>query len=125
MDKWQAQDQFWNSFGLPAYDENIAFTADTMPAYPHITYEAKNGIWDQDLSLSASLWYRSNSWVEISRKADEILAEITHGKMIKVDNGYLWIKSPDGTPFAQRMGSEGDPSLRRIVLTVTAEALTE
>ena len=123
--KWQVQDEFWNSFGLPAYDENIAFTADTMPAYPHITYEAKNGIWDQDLNLSASLWYHSNSWEEISLKADEILAQIVHGKIIKVDGGYFWFKSPEGTPFAQRMAAEGDPSIRRIVLTVIAEALTE
>jgi len=124
-DKWQVQDDFWNSFGLPAYDENTVFTSGTMPAYPHITYEAKNGIWDQDLSLSASLWYRSTSWKEISQKADEILASIVHGKMVKVKGGYFWFKTPSGTPFAQRMAAEGDSSLRRIILTVTAEALTE
>lgn len=124
-DQWQVQNDFWNSFGLPAYDENTVFTAGTMPAYPHITYEAKIGIWDQDLSLSASLWYKSTSWKEISQKADEILADIVHGKMIKIKGGYFWIKTPSGTPFAQRMSAEGDASLRRILLTVIAEALTE
>lgn len=125
MDNWQVQDSFWNSFGIPAYDENTVFTGGTMPAYPHITYEAQNGIFEQELSLSASLWYRSNSWAEISQKADEILNRIKHGIIIKTDNGYFWIKSPEGSPSAQRMSVEGDSSIRRIVLMVNAEALAE
>lgn len=126
-DKWQIQDQFWNSFGIPAYDENSVFSQekDQIPAYPHITYEAQNGVWNQNLSLSASLWYRSTSWREISQKADEILAYIKHGVMLKVDQGYFWIKAPEGTPFAQRMGSDGDDLIKRIYLSVNAEALTE
>lgn len=124
-DTWQIQDQFWNSFGIPAYDENTVFDEDEMPAYPHITYEAQNGIWNQNLSLSASIWYRSTSWKEISQKANEILATINRGLILKVDQGYFWIKAPEGTPFAQRIGTDGDDQVKRIYISINAEALTE
>lgn len=123
MDKWQAQDTFWNSFGLPAYDENTML--DEEPAYPYLTYEAQDGAIDQTLSLSASLWYRSTSWREISLKADEIHAAVKHGVIIRVNGGFLWIKSPEGAPFAQRMTSGGDEDVKRMYITLSAEALTE
>ena len=124
-DTWQIQDQFWNSFGIPAYDENTVFDEDEMPAYPHITYEAQNGIWNQNLSLSASIWYRSTRWEEASQKANEILAKINRGLILKVDQGYFWIKAPEGTPFAQRIGTDGDDQVKRIYISINAEALTE
>lgn len=124
-DTWQIQDQFWNSFGIPAYDENTVFDEDEMPAYPHITYEAQNGIWNQNLSLSASIWYRSTRWEEASQKANEILARINRGLILKVDQGYFWIKAPEGTPFAQRIGTDGDDQVKRIYISINAEALTE
>lgn len=124
-DTWQIQDQFWNSFGIPAYDENTVFDKDEMPAYPHITYEAQNGIWNQNLSLSASIWYRSTRWEEASQKANEILARINRGLILKVDQGYFWIKAPEGTPFAQRVGTDGDDQVKRIYISINAEALTE
>ena len=124
-DTWQIQYQFWNSFGIPAYDENTVFDEDEMPAYPHITYEAQNGIWNQNLSLSASIWYRSTRWEEASQKANEILARINRGLILKVDQGYFWIKAPEGTPFAQRIGTDGDDQVKRIYISINAEALTE
>ena len=126
MDKWQAQDQFWNSFGIPAYDENTVFSEGDEPAYPHITYEAQNGVMGQQLGLSASIWYRSESWAAISQKADEILARVKHGVIIMVNGGYFWIKLPETTPFAQRVGNDGsDELVKRIYISLSAESLTE
>lgn len=123
MDKWQAQDHFWNSFGIPAYDQNTEFTSGDQPSYPHITYEAQAGILEQPLALSASIWYRSGSWKEVSQKADEILKAIKGGRVMSIDNGYLWFMVPDRTPFAQRVAS-GDDAIKRILISVEAECLT-
>lgn len=123
MDKWQTQDVFWNSFGLPAYDELTTFDEGDEPAFPHITYQAMNGVMDQNLTINASLWYKTPTWAEISQKADDILAAISKGIVLTVDNGFFWIKSPGATPFAQRIDS-GDERVKRILLTVEAEALT-
>ena len=123
MDKWQAQDAFWNSFSIPAYDEQTAYTQGEQPAYPHITYEAAAGVMGQYIPITASLWYRSASWRDISRKSDEILQAIYRGQVIAIEGGYLWLKCPETTPFAQRVAS-GDDSIRRILLTIEAECLT-
>lgn len=125
-DKWQVQQQFWEQFGLPAYDEQTVFAEGQEPSYPHLTYQAAGGVLGQFLSISASLWYKSSSWAEISRKADEILSYIQHNRTVwEIDHGYFWLKVPDGTPFAQRVasGSENE-NIKRILLTVEAECLT-
>lgn len=126
MDKWQAQDQFWNSFGLPAFDENTAIDKGDIDSVGYITYQAMAGVLGQTLPLSASIWYRSQYWKEISEKADEILRRIYNGVVVSINGGYFWLKVPDGTPFAQRMDS-GDPDgiVKRIYLSIEAECLTD
>ena len=125
MDNWQTLDTFWNSFGLPAYDEQTAFTDKQEPAYPHITYQSANGIMWQEMTLNASLWYKSTTWKDISEKASQIQAALAYGKMIKTDGGFLWIKMPNTTPFAQRAASgSDDEKIKRIVLTIEAESLS-
>ena len=127
MDKWQAQQKFWSSFGLPAYDEQTVFTKkeDGQPDLPHIRYESFGGNIGQQATLSASLWYRDTSMVAIKRKASEIERYIKEREpfTIPIDDGYLWIKVPESIPFAQPLGSDSDNVLR-IVLTVEAECLT-
>ena len=119
-DKWQAIDLFWNSFGLPAYDQN---TVPSDAAFPYITYNASSGAMGGLIVLSASIWYYSESWEDISKKADQIAREIGHGyKIMSVDGGYLWITR--GTPFAQRMSDEADDKIRRMYINTQAEFLT-
>ena len=120
MDKAQAIDAFWNRF-LPAYDEN------TVPSdikMPYITYSVATDSLGGFLSMTASLWYRSDSWAEISRKAEEIAEYITkmNPPSIPLDNGRLYISK--GLPFAQRMSEPSDSAVRRIVLQINAEFLT-
>ena len=123
MDKWQAINTFWNSFGIPAYDENSVDTGSNAPQFPYITYQAQIGALNQVLSLSASIWYRSSSWTDASNKADEIAEAIGAGyKIIEVDGGYLWITRSQ--PFAQRMNDPSDDKIKRVYIMANAEFLT-
>lgn len=117
MNKYQALDEFWNSFEIPAYDAN---TVPENAELPYITYEASAGSLDENLFLNASIWYFGMSWEDISDKADEISAYIGQGGAgQKYDRGRLWIRR--GTPFAQRMSEPSNDSIRRILLNIVAE----
>lgn len=122
MTKEQALNSFWNSFGLPAYDEN------TIPddvEMPYITFEVSTGRMEDLILLSASLWYRSQSWAEITQKANQIGQAIARmmPPAIALDNGRLYLYQ--GSPFTRRMAEPSDNGVRRIVLNVQAEFLTE
>lgn len=117
MDKWQAIQNFWESFSIPAYDET---TVPDDAQMPYITYNAAVDSLDRPTVLTASLWYKTNSWSEISQKADEISDALIQVKTIPLDVGYLYVTR--GQPFAQRMVDEDD-TVRRIYLTLMVEFL--
>lgn len=120
MDKAQALHSFWNSFGMKAYDEN---TVAENASFPRITYSVSTSNIGNTVFLTASLWYNTRSWEDISKKADEIAADIGYaGKSIQIDGGYLWLMI--GSPFAIRMSEPSDDMIRRIILNVSAEFLT-
>lgn len=123
MNKWQALQLFWSSFGWNAYDENSVDTGANAPQFPYITYAAQIGSMGQILSLTASLWDKSTSWVAVSNKADDISEHIGYGYDLKeLDGGYLYITK--GQPFAQRMSDPEDPDIKRIYIILNAEFLT-
>ena len=115
-DKWSALNTLWNGFGLKAYDEN---TVPEDAKMPYITYEASTAGLDEKVFLSASLWYKSNSWAEISRKSEEISDQIGGGIGVMYDNGRLWVTK--ASPFAMRLEEPSDSLIRRIVLQIGAE----
>lgn len=121
MTKGQAVQQFWESFGLTAYDETTV--PDDAP-FPYITYTIQTDSFENEVMTTASLWYRSYKWAEISEKAEEIAETIVkmNPPSIKIDGGRLYITK--GVPFAQRV-SESDDAIRHIVLNVNLEYLTE
>lgn len=120
MNKFQAIDYFWNSFGIKAYDEN---TVPPNVSSPHITYSTAIDGLDDTVPLTASLWDRSTSWKDISDKCTEIERRLAHGgQVIGVDGGGVWITK--GRPFAQRMSDPSDTAIRRIYLQLQAEFLT-
>ena len=120
MTKAAAIYQFWNSFGLTAYEEN---TVPTDAAFPYITYQLVTDSFDREIPLTASLWYRSESWTEINAKTEEISQKISRGgKIISCDDGAIWLKR--GQPFAQNMGDESDDLIKRKYLNITAEFMT-
>lgn len=127
MNKIQALHAFWNSFGMPAFDENtVPDEADRIKlyksAFPYITYEMSSDSLGGVLAQSASLWYRSSSWADITAKEQTIADAISRGgRMITYDGGSLWLQR--GTPWAQRMSDPSDENIRRIVMNVTVEFL--
>lgn len=123
MTKEAALYNFWSSFGVETYEENTVLTGEDAPAFPYLTYSVSTGSVGEEIALSASLWYRSSSWVGVNEKAREISEFIgLGGTVINCDDGAIWIKR--GTPFAQSMGDESDSLIRRKYLNITAEFLT-
>lgn len=131
MDKAQAIQNFWESFGLPAFDEtdvpDIVYNPSTGKEeplqMPYITYHVSTDSIENIVALTASLWYKSTSWKEISQKAEEIAESIVkmYPPSIELDKGRLYLAK--GTPFSQRM-SDPDDTVRRIFLNLEAEFLT-
>ena len=120
MTKAAAIYQFWNSFGLTAYEEN---TVPDDAKFPYITYQLVTDSFDREVAVTASLWYRSESWTDINAKTDEISQEISRGgKIIACDGGAIWLKR--GQPFAQNMRDESDDLIKRKYLNITAEFMT-
>lgn len=131
MDKEQALHTFWSSFGLVAYDENTVPTGEDAPEFPYITYSVQTSNMGADLMLNGSLWYRSTTWADIVRKKDEIARAIQKETWydgsgeFKIDGGYMKLHLPDGGAFAQRMNDPSDNMIRRYLLSVYVEFLTE
>ena len=119
MTKAAAIFQFWGRF-LSAYEEN---SVPTEAKFPYITYQLVTDSFGNEIQLTASLWYRSDSWKDINAKAEEISKSIGMGGiMLDCDGGKIWVKR--GTPFAQNMGDESDNLIKRKYLNITAEFLT-
>ena len=120
MTKAAAIYQFWSSFGLTAYEEN---TVPDDAVFPYITYQLVTDSFDREIPLSASLWYRSESWTAINAKTEEISQKISRGgKIVSCDGGAIWLKR--GQPFAQNMRDESDDLIKRKYLNITAEFMT-
>lgn len=121
MDKGQALHAFWSGFGLPAYD---ATSVPEDAALPYLTYMVATDSIGNAVPMTASLWYRSTSWEEISRKADEIAEYIVtkYPPAFAFDGGRIYITK--GTPFQQRM-SDPEPFIKRILLTIDCEYFCE
>ena len=121
MDKAQAIDKFWNSFGIPAYDK---YTVPKNAKFPYITYTMQTDSFERPVILNADLWYKSKSWKDIFQKSEEIAQTIAemYPITLEIDGGRLYIVK--GTPFAQRMDDPDDDTIRRMYLTVQVEYLT-
>ena len=122
MDKAQAINSFWNSFGLVAYDEN---SVPDDAKFPYITYGVTTDSFEKPVNLYGSIWYRDTSWKDISRKSDEIARKLYDTKpyLVQLDGGgYLWLT--DGVPFARRMADPSDSLIKRIYINLQAEFLT-
>ena len=128
MTKAAAIYQFWNSFGIKAYEENTVIDADedgnpVEPTFPYITYQLVTDSFDREVPVTASIWYRSESWTGINAKTEEISQTSSRGgKIIPCDGGVIWLKR--GQPFAQSMGDESDDLIKRKYLNITAEFMT-
>lgn len=121
MDKAQALQTFWESFGIPAYEQTTVPETATMP---YITYSVSTDSLDNVVNMTASVWYHSTSWKDISEKTEQIARYIVgmNPPSIKFDGGRLYIAK--GNPFAQRMADPNDDMIRRMYLNIQAEYLS-
>lgn len=111
---------FWNSYSIPAYEEN---TVPDEAELPYITYQLITDSRFSELPLAANIYYRSDSWVEINAKANEISYDIQTGKRLECEGGWLWIKK--GSPFVQNMSDSTDDTIRRKYINITVEFCTQ
>ena len=129
MTKAAAIHEFWNSFGLKAFEENYVKEADengnpTDPQFPYITYQLVTDSFDREVAATASVWYRDYGWKKANAKAEEISKKIgASGKKIAVDGGGIWIKR--GQPFAQNMGDESDDLIKRKYINISIVFITQ
>ena len=110
--------QFWNSFGIPGYEEN---TVPEDATFPYITYQVITDSLNSDVQQAVSVWYRGTSWIDVNRKTDEISRAIGTGGIIL--DGKIWIKR--GTSFAHNMGDADDDLIKRKYLNLSVEYFTE
>ena len=122
MDKVQALHNFWNSFGIPAYDET---TVPDSAAFPYMTYSMTTDSLGNVVPISLNIYYRSNSWRDATLKSEEIAKQIKENgyEIIPFDKGYIYLTG--GTPFAQRIAIDEDRAIKRIYMNILAEFLCE
>ena len=118
MNKVQALYQFWvDASGLVAYDET---SVPDDAVLPYMTYETVSDSFGNEVAVTASLWYRSTSWQQITQKEMAISDYIGRGgRMVAYDGGAFWIKKAN--PWAQRLSEASDDIVRRIVLNASIE----
>lgn len=119
MDRWQAQYEFWSSFGVPAYEANSVPDLRDL-TFPYITYEAAAGGFGDIVSVTASIWDNTSTWGRVDELADTIEHAIRISDPVVYDGGMyrVWIGE---TTFAQNMGDPDNDKIRRKVLNVNFE----
>lgn len=126
MELEQALDNFWNSFGVKAFQENSVpdertFQEMGIPPFPRITYSVSTNGFGIPTSLTASIWDRSTSWKSTATIKKQIKTRLKDGgEQIHYNNGVMWIKI--GEPFSNEM-SDPDDTIKRIVLNIEVEYL--
>lgn len=120
MTKESAIHNFWSTFGLLAYEEN---SVPTDAVLPYITYQLVVDSFDNEVSMTASLWDNSTSWAYLTVKSNEIAQTIGRGGIIlDCDGGSIWIKK--GVPFIQNMSDPDNTNIKRKLINITVEYLT-
>lgn len=120
MTKEAALYQFFSSFGLTAYEEN---SVPETASFPYLTYPVSTADFGTEVSLSPSLWFKSESWLGANIKSREISHVLGRGgKVIPCDGGAVWIRK--GSPFAQNMGDDSNKNIKRVYINLTVEFFT-
>lgn len=121
MTKTQALQNFWESFGIPAYP--VTSVPDDM-VFPWLTYEVSTSDFGGgDVYTAVELWFYGESEAPANKKAEEIGQKIgLGGCTVSCDDGIIWIKK--GSPWMQTIKDEVGNEIKRKKLNVTYEFLT-
>lgn len=116
MTKNAAIQSFFESFGLPAYPAtSVPTSGDEKPDFPYITYIASTDQGIERVGVTASVYYRTESWTGINAKVDEISQFVGMGVVLQCDDGAIIVRK--GSPWAQPMGDDSDNMIKRKILT--------
>ena len=127
MTKAEALYNFWSGFGLLTYDENAVPTGDEAPAFPYLTYQLVTDSYDHPVTMTASIWDRDaddySANAENNARADSMSRYIgMGGSIVPFDGGAIWITR--GHPFAQSLGDPSDNKIKRKLINITAEFIS-
>ena len=120
MDKWQALNSFFNSFGVKAYE---ASTVPENAEFPRITYESGIASIDEPVQIDASVWDLSKSWGTVDGIVNNIESVVDSYPCPQIEGGRYRVYK--GTPYAQRMSDPNNDDIRRTVLHINFEFLTK
>lgn len=122
MTKEAALRAFFGSFGLPAYPDTAVPPG---AAFPYVSYEPLvSAFGDGPVALTANLWYFTGRESLPGAKARQIAEALgPGGRVLPCDGGYIWLRR--GSPWCRSLTEGDDPALKRRLLNLTAEFLTE
>ena len=118
MNRYEAQYQFWASFGFPTYEENHRINANER-VYPYITYQALSAPFDNSQMMQVNIWTRSESYATVNAIAEQIQERFENKRTAIRYNGnrYIWYTAEPN--FIQTMNDPDDDQIKRIVITLT------
>lgn len=119
MTKAEALYKFFSGFGIAAYPDT---SVDEDADFPYLTYTPSFDSVGNEVSIPVNLWYRTESELTPSKKAQEIADAIGGGVYVPCDGGAILITK--GTPFCQAMMDSEQPTVKRRYINITAEYIT-
>lgn len=115
MTKNAAIQSFFESFGIDAYPAISVPSDSERPEFPYITYNVGTDQGIERISGTASVFYRSESWMGVNAKVDEISQMIGSGIVLPCDEGGIIVRK--GTPWSQPLADDSDDMVKRKVLS--------
>ena len=121
MTKLQALNSFFSSFGIPAYNEDYIYSADTVLPLPYVTYNVQlDNFRGGSRPIVMTAWYRTTTPKPLEEFENAVAENIgINGKVIQCDGGYIWIKR--GSPFAQPLDDSSDKFVKRVIINLSVE----
>ena len=114
--------RFMAGFGIPAYAES---STPSEAEFPYLTYQLALGEWGAgETNMQVNLWYYGDGETAPNAKARELFVGIgLGGKLLRCDGGALWVKR--GSPWSQAVTDPDDDKVRRRLINVSIETLTD
>ena len=117
--KYQALYEFYNTFGIPAYEEN---SVPEDAELPYITYEIMTADLDmENIAMSCQIYFKSNSLMKVNAITEKLYNTLSGGLKLKCDTGYIVLYR--GRPFAQNRPS-GDKTVKAKYINISADYIT-
>lgn len=88
MNKAQAIQNFFESFGLTAYP---ASSVPDNAAFPYLTYENAVTANGRTAYPTVNLWYKTTSEAVLNAKVEQITTAIGQGVSVPCDNGAIYV----------------------------------